>query len=344
MNEFLQNLTNFEAPAANTYKSAATQNMLCEARRVLEMESEAILGLTRKLGDSFVAAIQLLTKCGGKVVVTGMGKSGHIGNKIAATLASTGTPAFFVHPAELRHGDFGMLDRKDVVLALSATGETQEIKLVLDPIKRLGLPIISFTGNPESTLARFSDVVIDVGVEREACPLNLAPTSSTTATLAMGDALAVALMVQKGFRAEDFARSHPGGSLGKQLVTVEDLMRSGFDVPAVDSLEIYDRVLAEIDRKRLGFTTVLKPDNTLAGIITDGDVRRALVRWGSRAFTLKAHEFMTLNPKTISASSLAVEALKIMETHSISDLLILDRDGRPSGVIHLKDLLRAGVV
>jgi arabinose-5-phosphate isomerase len=346
MTEFSQNLTSFDPLTAGIpiNSLAEAQAILQDARKVLEMESEAIQALTRKLGDGFVRAIQLLTNCGGKVVVTGMGKSGHIGNKIAATLASTGTPAFFVHPAELRHGDFGMLDRKDVVLALSATGETQEIKLVLDPIKRLGLPIIAFTGNLNSTLARFSDVVVDVSVEREACPLNLAPTSSTTAALAMGDALAVALMIRKGIKAEDFARSHPGGSLGRQLVTVEDLMRSGVSVPQVTKDETYENVLEEIDKKRLGFTVVIKDDRTVAGIITDGDVRRALVRFGSRAFTLKAQEFMTLNPKTITAGSLAVEALKVMETHSISDLLILDLHGRPTGVIHLKDLLHAGVV
>lgn len=347
MNEFSQNLSNFQpiTAAGTTFTTLPeADDMLAKARNVLEMEAEAVLGLTRKIDDRFVEAIQLLTKCQGKVVVTGMGKSGHIGNKIAATLASTGTPAFFVHPAELRHGDFGMLDPKDIVLALSATGETQEIKLVLDPIKRLGLPLIAFTGNTESTLARFSDVVIDVGVEREACPLNLAPTSSTTAALVMGDALAIVLMLQKGFKAEDFARSHPGGSLGKQLVTVDDLMRKGIDVPSVSENEAYEKVLVEIDKKRLGFTVVLKADGTVSGIITDGDVRRALVRWGSRAFKMKAQEFMTLNPKTISSSSLAVEALKIMETHQISDLLILDAKGRPSGVIHLKDLLRGGIV
>lgn len=347
MTEFSQNLTSFDpftAAGATAPAVDIQQEMLAEARKILEMEAEAVLGLKQKLSDSFVKAIQLLTKCAGKVVVTGMGKSGHIGNKIAATLASTGTPAFFVHPAELRHGDFGMLDPKDVVLALSATGETQEIKLVLDPIKRLGLPIIAFTGNLNSTLAQFSDLVIDVGVGREACPMNLAPTSSTTATLAMGDALAMVLMMQKGFRAEDFARSHPGGSLGKQLVTVADLMRKGIEVPTVKETQIYEKVLAEIDRKKLGFTVVLKTDGTVAGIITDGDVRRAIVRWGSRAFKMKAQEFMTLNPKTIASKSLAVEALKIMETHSISDLLILDDKGFPSGVIHLKDLLHAGIV
>ena len=346
MNEFSQNLTSFEPLTASPAQSTLSESeaLLREARRVLEMEAEAILSLTRKLNNNFVRAIQVLISCHGKVVVTGMGKSGHIGTKIAATLASTGTPAFFVHPAELRHGDFGMLDCHDVVLAVSATGETQEIKLVLDPIKRLGLPIIAFTGNLTSTLARFSDVILDVGVEREACPLNLAPTSSTTAALAMGDALAVALMIRKGFKAEDFARSHPGGSLGRQLLTVEGLMRSGMNVPQVTKEDDYDRVLAEIDRKHLGFTVVVREDHTVSGIITDGDVRRALVRFGSRVFTLKAHEFMTLNPKTIAAGCLAVEALKIMETHSISDLLILDSASRPIGVIHLKDLLRAGVV
>lgn len=347
MNKFSQNLSSFEPPTALAAQQSAVseaQFLLQEARRVLEMESEAVLALSQRLDDSFVQAIQFLINCKGKVVVTGMGKSGHIANKIAATLASTGTPAFFVHPAELRHGDFGMLDPRDVVLALSATGETQEIKLVLDPIKRLGLPIISFTGNTSSTLAKFSDVVINVGVQREACPHNLAPTSSTTASLAMGDALAIALMVRKGFRAEDFARSHPGGSLGRQLVTVQDVMRSGIDLPQVSEVESYEKVLEEIDRKRLGFTVVIKTDGTASGIITDGDVRRAIVRWGNRAFTLKAQEFMTLNPKTVRAGALAVEALKLMEQHAISDLLILDEESHPLGVIHLKDLLRAGIV
>lgn len=367
MNEFSQNLMDFEPLAAPGRKSAGPssnaksanladampsasgqkakdQQLLDSARRVLQMESEAISSLITRLDENFARSIELLASCRGKVVVTGMGKSGHIGNKIAATLASTGTPAFFVHPAELRHGDFGMLSEQDIVLALSATGETQEIKLVLDPIKRLAIPIIAFTGNRNSTLARFSDIVIDVAVEREACPLNLAPTSSTTCALAMGDALAVVLMTEKGFKAEDFARSHPGGSLGRQLVTVADLMRSGGNLPLVAEADDYNKVLEEIDRKKLGFTVVQKRDGTVAGIITDGDVRRAMVRWGNRAFTLKAQEFMTLNPKTIGSDALAVEALKIMETHSISDILILNENMRALGVIHLKDLLRAGIV
>ncbi len=318
--------------------------VLYTAARVLRMEAEAILGLVDRLGSGFERAIDILIACQGKVVVTGMGKSGHIGNKIAATLASTGTPAFFVHPAELRHGDFGMLDRRDAVLALSVSGETQEIKLVLDPIKRLGLPIISFTGNPDSTLAKFSEAVIDTGVQREACPLNLAPTSSTTAALAMGDALAVVLMTCKGFKAEDFARSHPGGNLGRQLLTVADVMRTGVDIPRVGLDDDYSRTLHEIDRKKLGFTCVVDEAGKLIGIITDGDIRRTLVKWGVEAFSRIASTMMTGDPKTIRASSLAVEALKIMETYAISDLLITDDHHRPDGVIHLKDLLRAGVV
>jgi arabinose-5-phosphate isomerase len=321
-----------------------TKSILYTAARVLRMEAEAILALVDRLGSGFERAADILVNCRGKVVVTGMGKSGHIGCKIAATLASTGTPAFFVHPAELRHGDFGMLDQRDAVLALSGSGETQEIKLVLDPIKRLGLPIISFTGNLESTLAKYSDAVIDTGVQREACPLNLAPTSSTTAALAMGDALAVVLMTSKGFKADDFARSHPGGNLGRMLLTVTDVMRTGVDIPQVQLNADYATVVAEIDRKRLGLTCVVDANGKLNGIITDGDVRRALVKWGTEAFLQIAASLMTAGPKTIRAACLAVEALKIMETHSISDLLILDELNKPAGVIHLKDLLRAGIV
>ncbi|MBI4533394.1 MAG: KpsF/GutQ family sugar-phosphate isomerase [Candidatus Melainabacteria bacterium] len=317
---------------------------MSQARQVLELESAAILGVRDRLGHEFEVAIGLLLKCTGKVVVTGMGKSGHIASKIASTFASTGTPAFFVHPAELRHGDFGMLEAKDVVVAISGSGETQEMKLALDPIKRLGCPIIALTGNKLSTLGRFSDVVLDVAVLREACPLNLAPTSSTTAALAMGDALAVALMTRKNFKAEDFARSHPGGTLGRQLLTVGDVMRSGVEVPKVGIEADYAGVLAEIECKRLGFTSVVDGEGLLGGIITDGDLRRALVRWGPGVFVRVASEIMSANPKTISSRCLAVEALRLMETHSISDLLIVDGEHRPIGVIALKDLLRAGVI
>lgn len=334
-----------EAPAGEKARAAVgTSALIDEARRVLEMEARAILAIASRLTDQFDRAIALLLKCTGKVVVTGMGKSGHIGNKIAATLASTGTPAFFVHPAELRHGDFGALDERDLVIALSGTGETQEIKLALDPIKRLGLPVIAITGNLESTLAAHSDVVLDVAVDREACPLNLAPTTSTTASLAMGDALAVVLMRLKEFQAEDFARSHPGGSLGKSLITVKDVMRVGLDVPKVTASATYQTVLGEVDSKRLGIACVVDAEGRLAGVITDGDLRRAQVRFGPQAFLKAAHEIMSANPKTIPASALAAEALKLMEKHSIADLLIVDGDRRPVGLIDLKDLLRAGII
>jgi arabinose-5-phosphate isomerase len=324
--------------------ATADSGLRRQGRQVLEMEAQVILALCDRLGESFDRAAELVLKCSGKVVVTGMGKSGHIASKIAATLASTGTPAFFVHPAELHHGDFGMLDKKDIVVALSGSGETQEIKLALEPIKRLGLPLIALTGNLESTLARYSDVSLDVGVDREACPLNLAPTSSTTATLAMGDALAVVVMTRRGFKAEDFARSHPGGNLGRRLITVKDIMRSGVAVPQVALDTAYPAVLKEIDAKRLGFTTVCDAVGTLKGVITDGDLRRAQVKHGTDVFARQAAQIMTANPKTIAESSLAVEALRIMEAHSISDLMIVDGDCKPTGVIHLKDLLHAGVV
>ncbi|HEY9788412.1 MAG TPA: KpsF/GutQ family sugar-phosphate isomerase [Candidatus Obscuribacterales bacterium] len=315
-----------------------------QARQVLVSEADALREIANRLDGAFEEAIGLLLRCQGKVVVTGIGKSGHIGCKIAATFASTGTPAFFVHPAELRHGDFGMLEERDLVVALSSSGETPEIKLVLDPIKRMGIKLIALTGNLQSTLAQHSDVVIDVGVAREACPLNLAPTSSTTAALAMGDALAIVLMTRKGFEAEDFARSHPGGSLGQQLLTVKDVMRFGLQVPAVSLTANYDQILAEIDAKRLGFTSVCDDNGELVGIITDGDLRRSIIKWGKDVFDKKASEIATANPKTIPSTALAVEALKLMEKHSISDLIILDEKRRPEGLIHLKDILKAGII
>lgn len=315
-----------------------------QGRAVLEMEAQAIAAVAQRLDEQFDLAVKLLSACAGKVVVTGMGKSGHIGTKLAATFASTGTPAFFVHPAELRHGDFGMLDDRDIVVALSGSGETTEIKLALDPIKRLGIPIIALTGNKNSTLAQHSSAILDVGVAREACPLNLAPTSSTTAALAMGDALAMVLMTQKGFRAEDFARSHPGGSLGQSLITVADIMRPEIEVPTVNLSTVYNDVLQEIDTKKLGFTSVCDDEGKLKGIITDGDLRRTLVNFGSTVFEKSATEIMTKGPKTISSKSLAVEALRVMEKYAISDLLILDDHERPIGLIHLKDLLKAGII
>jgi arabinose-5-phosphate isomerase len=318
--------------------------VLEQAKQVLRLEAEAVAALADRLGDEFIKAIDILSACKGKVVVTGMGKSGHIGTKIAATFASTGTPAFFVHPAELRHGDFGMIDERDVVVALSTSGETAEIKLAIEPMKRLGLSIIAITGNLKSTLAQYSSAILDVGVTREACALNLAPTSSTTAALAMGDALAMVLMNMKGFKADDFARSHPGGALGQQLLTVKDVMRSGVDVPAVFLGASYADVLQEITKKRLGFTVVLNTDGSVAGMITDGDLRRTIISFGTSVFSKQACEIMTRGPKTISAHSLAKEALKIMEKFAISDLLILDDNNRPFGLIDLKDLLKAGLI
>jgi arabinose-5-phosphate isomerase len=323
--------------------NAGPTSLLDRARLVLELEAEAVKGLVEHLSHEFEEAIKLLYNCQGKVIVTGMGKSGHIARKLAATFASTGTPAFFVHIAELKHGDLGMIDEKDVVIILSGSGETPEITCVLDPLKRLGVNLISLTGNIHSTLGRCSDVSLDVSVEREACPHNLAPTTSTTACLAMGDALAIVLMIEKGFRAEDYAKSHPGGSLGRQLVTVKDVMRGGVAVPIVDLDSVWGKVLEEINGKKLGFTTVCDPLGRLQGIITDGDLRRNLLNFNKKVFELTAKEIMTKNPKTISPNSLAVEALKLMERFAISDLLITDEIERPLGLIDLKDLLRAGV-
>lgn len=317
---------------------------ISQAYSVLSDEATAIVAMRDRLSEEFCTAVELILECPGKVVVTGMGKSGHIGNKIAATLASTGTPAFFVHPAELRHGDFGMIEDKDIVIALSASGETQEIKLVLEPIKRLGLKLIAMTGNLSSTLAKFADCVLDVGVEREACPLNLAPTSSTTATLAMGDALAVVLMNKKEFRAEDFAQSHPGGNLGKMLVTVSDVWRSGVQVPTVGLSANVEQILVEIEKKKLGFTAVCNDEGQLMGMITDGDLRRAIKKYAAEVFGKNAQELMSRNPKTIDSTCLAVAALKLMEKHSIADLMVLDDKQRPVGVIDLKDLLKAGII
>ncbi len=333
-----------ETYLADCPPNTSRETLIEQAKRVLYLEAEALRTIADRLGPSFESAIELLLSCQGKVVVTGIGKSGHIGNKIAATLASTGTPAFFVHPAELRHGDFGMLEDRDLVIALSYSGETVEIKHVLDPIKRMGLKVIALTGAPESTLAKHSEVIIDVAVDREACPFNLAPTTSTTATLAMADALAIVLMTRKGFRAEDFARRHPGGSLGQQLISVKDVMRVGLQMPQVLQNAPYGEVLAEIDAKRLGFAVVIDENAQLKGIITDGDLRRSLVKWGHDAFEKTAAQISTYNPKTINSDALAVEALKMMEKHAISDLIILDEQSRPAGLIHLKDLLRAGII
>ena len=321
---------------------------LQEALNVLDIEEQAIkdliLDLEKNQSKNFESAIKTLLNCKGRIVVTGMGKSGHIGSKIAATLASTGSPAFFVHPAELSHGDFGMLTDSDVMLALSFSGETDELKKVLVHIKRLGIKLISITGNENSTLAENSDVSLFVKVTKEACPLNLAPTASTTATLALGDALAITLMQSKGFTAEDFVRSHPGGSIGKSLIEVKDVMREEKDIPTVKEEAMFYKVLEEITNKKLGFTTVLNSNNKLTGIITDGDIRRVYLKYKENTGEVKAKDFMNTNPKTINENDLAASALKLMEEYRISDLIVLDKSNKPIGIVDLKDLLRAGII
>jgi arabinose-5-phosphate isomerase len=310
---------------------------------VLRLEAEAIMGLVGKLDERFVRAVDLLRQCAGRVIVTGMGKSGLIGRKIAATLASTGTPAYFLHPAEGVHGDLGMVARGDVVLVLSNSGETDEILAILPPLKRLGVPIVLMTGSPGSTLARQCEVVLDVSVSEEACPMNLAPTCSTTAALAVGDALAMALLELRGLRAEDFAALHPRGTLGwRTLVRVADLMHQGDEVPIVATDVLMKDAIVEMTRKRLGITTVVDELGRLTGVISDGDLRRAHLR-PEPIVDLRAGELASRSPKTVDAGELAVKALEIMETFAITSLIIVDDARRPVGVIHLHDILRAKI-
>ncbi|OGI18394.1 MAG: D-arabinose 5-phosphate isomerase [Candidatus Melainabacteria bacterium RIFCSPHIGHO2_02_FULL_34_12] len=329
---------------ANLTVSKHIQNALA----VLDIEQEAIknliLDLEKNQIENFEQTIESLISCKGRIVVTGMGKSGHIANKIAATLASTGSPAFFVHPAELSHGDFGMLTSDDVMLALSFSGETEELKKLLIQIKRLGIKLISITGNESSTIAQNSDVVLFVRVEKEACPLNLAPTASTTATLALGDAIAITLMQAKNFTREDFAKSHPGGSLGKKLIKVKDIMRQEKEIPLVKDEENFKNILNEINTKKLGFTIVQSNDSKLLGVITDGDIRRAFLKYQNDIDKKLAKEIMSLNPRTIDKDDLAVSALKIMEDFRISDLIVTDKMNKLIGIVDLKDLLRAGII
>ncbi len=319
-----------------------------KARRVLRIEAEAVGRLADRVDKRFEQAIDLILDCTGRVVVTGMGKSGHIGNKIAATLASTGTPALFLHPAEGIHGDLGMVTRGDIVIAISNSGETEELSRMLPSLKRIGIRIIALTGSPGSTLGRNSDVVIDVGVAEEACPLGLAPTASTTATLAMGDALAVVLLDRRGFKEEDFACYHPGGSLGRRLLLrVRDVMHSGEAVPRVSEGMLVKDAIYEISSKKMGITAVVDDGGGLVGVISDGDLRRWMERTeqsGESLLTKRASEIMTRGPKTISPDALAAEAVAIMEKSAITCLLIRDEGGRPEGVVHLHDLLKAGVV
>jgi arabinose-5-phosphate isomerase len=313
------------------------------AERVLRLEAEAILALIPRLDERFDLAVDRLYQCDGRIIVTGMGKSGLIGRKIAATLASTGTPAYFLHPAEGVHGDLGMVARGDVVLALSNSGETEELLAILPLLKRLGVPIVLLTGSCESTLARQCEVVLNVAVAEEACPMNLAPTSSTTAALAMGDALAMALLDLRGLRPEDFAALHPRGALGwRTLFRVADLMHTGSEIPIVTADTAMAEVIREITRKRLGITTVVDREGRLIGVITDGDLRRAHLR-PEPIVTLQAGQVASANPKTVDGNDLAVKALEIMETFAITCLVILDAERRPAGILHMHDVLRAKI-
>jgi arabinose-5-phosphate isomerase len=318
---------------------------LTRGRQVLEIEANAILALIDRLDHRFERAVALLDQCQGRVVVTGMGKSGIIGRKIAATLASIGVPSVFLHPAEGIHGDLGMVSRGDLVIALSNSGETEEILKILPAIKRLGVPMISLTGNVESMLAKNSDVVLDVSVKEEACPLDLAPTASTTATLALGDALAMALLEHKGVKPEDFARYHPGGALGKRLLlTVEEVMHGDKAIPTVSPTAPLRDVIVEISSKKLGVTTIVDDSGRLRGVITDGDLRRLLGKGGDDLLDRPAEAVMSPHPKVISRTALAAEAVGLMERHSITVLIVTDAEQRVEGVVHLHDLLRAGVV
>lgn len=318
--------------------------LLAMGRAVLDTEAQALLDLKQRMDAPFVQACQILLGCQGRIVVTGMGKSGHIGGKIAATLASTGSPAFFVHPGEASHGDLGMITRQDVIIALSYSGETAELATLLPIIKRQGVPLVALTGRPQSTLAQAADVHLDVSVAKEACPLNLAPTASSTATLAMGDALAVAMLDARGFTAEDFARSHPGGSLGRRLlVHVNDIMRSGEQLPQVGPDTQLSEALLEITSKGMGMTAVVTDTGLIAGIYTDGDLRRSFEA-GVDVHSTLVREVMSERPQTISSQALAAEALSIMQERKINALLVSDDGHHISGALNMHDLLMAGVV
>lgn len=320
-------------------------NIIEIAKKVLKIEADAVLALTEKLNSDFEKAVDIIYNSKGRVVVTGMGKSGIVGKKIAATLSSTGTPAFFMHPAEASHGDLGMVTSDDVIIAISNSGDTNEIMELVPFLKRFNVSLISMTGNPVSALAKAGDVNIDVSVREEACPMGIVPTASTTATLAMGDALAVVLLQKRGFKEEDFAFFHPGGSLGKRLfIKVKDLMHTGDALPVVSpDVSVTDAVMV-ISSKRLGMTIVAGADNKLLGILTDGDLRRGIQKWGKTFFDMKAGEVMSRNPKTISEDELAAKALSIMENRSITSLVVPDEEGRAKGIIHLHDILKQGIV
>ena len=322
----------------------SNQQFILSGQRTVAMETQAVKELHDRIDTSFVTACETLLACEGRVIVTGMGKSGHIGNKIAATLASTGTPAFFVHPGEASHGDLGMITKNDVVLALSNSGNTAEVITLLPLIKRLGIPLISMTGDSNSALAQASLANLNVGIAEEACPLNLAPTTSTTVTLVMGDALAIALLESRGFSAEDFAFSHPGGALGRKLLLrVSDIMHADNEVPKVTPETALQKALLEMTEKGFGMTTVTNLDDELLGVFTDGDLRR-IIDAKTDINSVTINDVMTKNPKTVKHDMLAAEALTIMEKASITAVVVEDENNHPIGVLHMHDILRAGVI
>ena len=323
------------------------QRALALARETLDIEARAVMAVGDRLGATFVQAVLMLLACKGRVVVMGMGKSGHIGRKISATLASTGTPAMFVHPAEASHGDLGMITAGDAVLAISNSGESDELTAILPLIKRMEVPLVAITGRADSTLGRHADVVLDAAVDKEACPHNLAPTASTTAQLALGDALAVALLDARGFKPDDFARSHPGGSLGRRLLThVRDVMRSGDELPRTAPDDDLMTLMREMSAKGLGMSAVVGGDGQLLGVFTDGDLRRLIEKSGNGPDlrSLRAREVMHANPRTVQAEELAVSAAGLMEAHRITSLLVVDEAGRLVGALNSNDLMRAKVI
>lgn len=327
-------------------KQTTSRNSITDvARKVLRTEAKALYTLAARLSSDFERAVNIIHEIKGRAVVTGMGKSGLVGKKIAATLASTGTPAFFLHPAEASHGDLGMITERDAIIAISNSGETGELVGLIPFLKRFRVKLISMTGNVNSTLAKASDVTLDISVKEEACPMGIVPTASTTATMAMGDAIAVSLLIKKGLNEKDFALFHPGGSIGKKFfIKVEDLMHAGDHLPLISLDTPMSRAVIEMSSKRLGHAVVVDAQGKISGVLTDGDVRRGLERWAGKLFDLPAEQVMTKNPKTISQDELAAKALSMMESFSITALIVPGEDGRPLGIIHLHDILRQGIV
>ena len=337
-------MTQTHAHAASSAAQVDDQRILQLAHETLDIEADAVRHLREGLSQSFVQAVHAILKVTGRVVVMGMGKSGHVGRKITATLASTGTPAIFVHPAEASHGDLGMVKDTDLVIAISNSGESDELAAILPVLKRQGVPLVALTGGADSTLAHHADIVLNTGVLKEACPLNLAPTASTTAQMAMGDALAVALLDARGFKAEDFARSHPGGALGRRLLThVSDVMRSGDAVPHVLPTASFSELMREMSAKGLGAAAIVDAHQTVLGIFTDGDLRR-LIETGTDMRSLTAQQVMHANPRTVRASALAAEAAELMELYRITSVLVVDAQDTLCGAINTNDLMRAKVI